>query len=225
MLGKKTIGTIAYMGGTYALPPQFTWSWGQMIQFNMEYLCNQGEIIHQDKVDFSFHSAARNFLTNRILGDWLCMFDTDHAFEPDILARMVNFMNVHEVDVITAKYRHKSPPYTPVIYKRNENDALEIIVGWDNKLSLVEVDSAGAGCLLVKKEVYKRIREELHEEPFDIMHPYSEDHSFFMRLRKLEIKAWCAVNIDCYHLKTQEIDDSNYQEQTSVTKYMVQGVI
>ena len=226
LLGNKTIGTIAYLGAG-AIYEEFFWSLNQMIQYNYEYLCESGERIHYDRVKQSYHSYARNELARRMRGDWLLMLDTDHAFAPDICARMLHLMYKHDVDVIVGKYRYKMPPHAPVLYKRNEDDALEVIVDWDKSLELVQVDSSGGGCLLVKREVYDRIENELHELPFIEINPYSEDHSFFIRLAKLNIKTYCATNINYNHLSVKEITDEDFKMPLGgqITEMITEGIL
>lgn len=223
---KKTIGTIAYMGGIQAVLERFCWAWGQMIQFNTEYLCKPGEIIHYAKATVSFHSFARNSIVEQMIGDWLLMLDTDHAFEPDLACRMVNAMNKYNVDVLGATYCHRTPPNSPVLYQWNKDKTgLEPIGDWDDRVEAFEVGSMGAGALLVKKSVYNLIRNELKEAPFEIIPPFGEDHSFFKRLDKLGIKAYAMPKIESPHLdiKVLEIAGFDRMAMPIVKKKEVEG--
>jgi len=207
--GNKPIGTAAYLGGVFAVPEVFCWSWGQMVQYNAEYLCEPGQFVHYERAKASYHTFARNTLVDLIKGDWLLMLDTDHQFEPDIVARMLSLLDNLKIDVLTGLYCYKSPPYAPVLYQSNTKlDCFEPIVDWDQQVKCFEIASAGAGCLMVRKSVFDRIKDELHESPFDVSHPFSEDHSFFRRLQKLGIKAYCAPNIESHHLQIKPISYS-----------------
>jgi len=223
--GKRIIGTISYMGGVGYLPELFCWSWGQMIQWNTEYLCQPGEIIHYDRATVSFHSYARNTVVEKMRGDWLLMLDTDHSFEPDICGRMLNLMEKAEIDVLTGLYQYKGQPHSPVLY-REHGEGYFAIGGWDKDVRAFQVDSAGAGCLFVRKVVYDRIRAELQESPFDITFPFSEDHSFFRRLKRLGIKSYCAPDIQYHHLAMKEITMDDYHEDEVVMseRYEVEGL-
>lgn len=160
LIGKKTIGTIAYMGGVMALPEPFVWSWTQMIQYNSEFLENEQERIHYNRATVSYHSFARNSLVDSMQGDWLLMLDTDHQFEPDIALRMLNKMNTYNIDVLAAPYLYKSSPHPPVLYgydtKKKEK---YIIADWDkeNNPEIMPIYGAGAGCLMVRKKVFDEI--------------------------------------------------------------------
>lgn len=210
LLRNKPIGTAAYLGGVPAVLEEFCHSWSQMIQLNQEILCQPGEYVHLDRSISSYHSSARNSLAQQMLGDWLFMTDCDHAFEPDLLLRMVTVLNQAKIDVLTGVYRYRVHPYLPVIYKWNEEaGGFSVLATMDWEAPLQEIDCSGAGCLLVRRSVFQRIWSELGENPFDILHPLSEDFSFFKRLKKLGIKAYCAPQIESQHLKIKRITSAD----------------
>ena len=201
---KKVLGTVAYMGGVPAVLEQFAWSWGQLIQFNTEYMCNPDEIIHYDRASISLHAMARNSLAERMYGDWLLMLDTDHSFDPDILLRLHTKMMTYDLDVIVGAYTFKVPPYTPVAYI-DSTSGYKMIGKWTDDVDLLRIDSAGAGCLLVRRKVFDRIRDELKEQPFDMKDGFGEDHSFFKRLERLEIPVFLHTKAECHHLEVRRL--------------------
>jgi len=216
MIGSKAIGTVAYMGGVFAVPELFCWSWGQMVQHNQEMFCQGAEYIHYDRATFSYHQTARNSLAHNMLGDWIVMLDTDHQFEPDIIARMVRLADDNEFDVLSGLYRFKKEPYTPVAYKRNPHldDRLQPIAVYDKECKAIEIDAAGGGCLFVRRCVFDRIDAELHELPFSQILELSEDHSFFSRCKRLEIRAFLSLQIESEHLTycpvTSDYEDADW---------------
>lgn len=221
LIGKNTIGTIAYLGGVMALPEPFVWSWAQMIEYNAEHLATAAERIHYDRATVSYHSFARNTLAQRMNGKWLLMMDTDHQFEPDIAARMLYKMDIYDIDVLVGTYQFKSPPYAPVLFGYNPKTDKRYVIGdWKKDVDVMQIHSAGAGCLMVRRSVFDRIKDELKEEPFDIMSPWSEDHSFFERLHKLGIKAYFSPNIEAHHLvyRSLSIDDDYDRKNIKVRR-------
>lgn len=218
MFSKKIIGTIGIMGGTPAVLNDFMWSLVQMIQYNNEYLCQPNEIIHLVQPPNSFHAFARNHLCDHVYGDWLLMLDNDHSFEPDLLSRMLRIMYTHNTPVLTALYQYKQSPYAPVIFVENpdnktkEINPFEMLGDWDRSLEVMQIASSGAGCLLIKKEVINKIREELNEDPFDISFPHSEDLSFFKRLLKLKIPVFCAPQIEYHHVMPKKLSLKDYND-------------
>lgn len=222
LMMKKTLGTIGVMSGIPFCHTEFMTSLAKMVQYNNEYLCAPGEVIHLDFADLSYHAAARNALVSRFLGDWLLMLDMDHAFTPDLMARLLYTVNLHEqalgheVMVLTGMYHYRQVPFMPVAYMWDEKKlGCKHITDWDNHdAKLIRIDSAGGGCLFVKRKAYQMIYEELHEEPFSIKNGLSEDHSFFYRLQELGIPAYLAPKIQAAHLMTTPITtETHYTER------------
>jgi hypothetical protein len=212
------IGTVGYMGGVMSVPEPFTFAWGNMLVYSHEALCQPGEHIHPDRTKFSLHDWGRNDLVARMKGDWIFMLDTDCSFEPDLCARMVATMYRHDVEILTGIYSFKAEPHLPVLYIWNEKTERHEIVAkwdrtrWDGKNEIFQVDSAGGGCLLVRRRVFERITSELKENPFSRKEAKGEDHSFFMRTRQLGIKAYCAWKIEVQHLEYLGITPSEHYE-------------
>jgi len=214
---KRAIGTVGYLGGLWSVPEPFMWSWTQMLEYNRDVLCQPGQYIKPEHALNSYHDLARNELAGKMEGDWLMMFDADLVFDPDICARMVRMMYADPggLDVVVGVYPYKSFPHYPILYVWNEElQGFEVMGSWDRSMNLIEIGSAGGGTLLVRKRVFDRIESELKEKPFDRLplHPnapgegtFGEDHSFFMRLRRLGIKAYCAWQVQAGHLKYEPV--------------------
>jgi len=212
VISNKPIGTIGYLGGLPFVFEKFCWAFSQMVQYNTEYLCKPGQYVHYDRATASFHSFARNQLVDNMFGAWLLQLDADHAPEPDLACRMLNLMNLYEMDVLTALYLHKNPPYSPVLYQfSNDGESFLGIGDWDRSVTAIQIGSSGGGALLVRKHVFERIRNELKVSPFDIEHPYGEDHSFFRRCKKLGIDVWAAPKIESPHLAIKEVTLDDYE--------------
>ena len=210
LLMNKYIGTVARMGGTPAVLSPFVDSFADLIQWNAQYLCLPGECIHYPRPPrVSIHDVARNIMADNMRGDWLLMLDTDHAFDPDIAYRLLNVADRTGAEVVTAVYQYKDPPHSPVVF-RLQGEGLHPVGAWDESVEVLEVDSAGAGCLWVKRSVFERIEDELKEQPFSRISGYGEDHSFFLRLKKLKIKAVCAMRVECHHLQMRALSLADY---------------
>lgn len=210
LYGRKPIGTVVFMGGVPATPTAFTRSWGKMLAYCYEYVLEPNERLHIDEATFSFHSWARNSLVERMLGDWLFMLDTDHEFEPDLLARLLHRINVFDIDVICGLYQFKTPPHSPVLYSWHDGGHVPL-AGW--KGDIIEIGAAGGGCLLVRRKVFDRIREELKEGPFDVVGQGGEDFGFFGRLKRLGIKAYCDTRVECPHLVTRGVTMRDFDRE------------
>ena len=205
LLGRTALGTCAYMGGIPAVLEPFCWSWGQMVQFNAERFLDDKHYIHYDRATISDHAPARNQLASRFLGSFVLMLDCDHQFSPDLLDRLLRIANEIDADVLSGVYLLKNPPHLPVLYEwvdLNGSEALQPLATFPPECEVLQIGSAGGGCLLVRRRVFERMADELHEGPFDRIKPYSEDHSFFVRCRRLGIPCWAALKVECHHLRT-----------------------
>lgn len=217
LLGRSTIGTIAHLSGGMAEPSLFLKSWGEMIQYNYEYLLDPNQRIEYTEATVSYHSFARNSLVEHMKGNWLLQLDTDISFDPDIAARMINTMDKFGIDVLAGLYLYKKHPHPPVAYGYDPVKDEKIILGdWQKDSDLLRMRSAGAGCLMVRKSVFDRIKDELKCSPFDIYFdgesPLSEDHSFFERCWNLEIPVYVSPNIWVNHLTVKPLTEKDYDK-------------
>lgn len=197
------IGTVGYMGGVYAVPEPFCWSWGALCTFTERTLPG----CYYNRATNSLHDSARGFLVDHMQGDWLVMFDTDHIFRPDVVLRLVHRAYEYGLDVVTGLYQTKTWPHTPLIYQWAEEDkGIKPIVNWNRDFPLFQVDAAGGGCLLVRRSVFSRIIQELKERPFDRFGEWGEDLAFFQRCKRLGISCFVDTRIRAHHLQQRGVD-------------------
>ena len=208
---EKIIGTVAYLGGVPAVPEPFTYALTRAYAFAEESVCAEGQHLHLDRSKISLHDHARNRLVQQFRGDFLLMLDVDMSFEADFIARLISTMERTGAEVLTGIYHYRQPPHWPVLYMFNPTKQRhEVVVEWDRSSEVFRIDSAGAGCLIVRRSVFDRIREELREDPFARTGAAGEDHSFFARLRKLGIPAYCAWQIEAQHLEYVGIGSNDF---------------
>lgn len=209
----KYIGTVAFMAGIPSIPTPFVKSWTDFITYNARHI--DGEIFYFTPTT-SLHFQARNQIVEHMEGDWVLMLDTDNKFPPDLLHRMLARFEKHDLDVLTGLYQFKSKPHSPVLFKWRGDGITERIIDFAevvemDQFNYVEVECAGAGCLLVRDRVFVRILEELKENPFDHLPPLGEDFSFFKRLQRLNIQAVCDPAIHVEHLRWVGTTPPQYQ--------------
>lgn len=208
LLGRKCIGTIAFFSGLEFGYTRFNRSWGQLVQYNCERLCQNGEYIDQGFSGVNQPQIARNELVKSMRGDWLLQLDSDHSFDPDLVERLLHRMDQYGVDVVSGLYFGRFHPHKPIAYTKGEDGAVYQIAEWPNEP--FQIASAGAGCLMVKRSVFDRINNELGEEPFALRPPMLEDHSFFARLDQLGIPALIDPRIIHKHLAIKGIGPDDY---------------
>lgn len=205
------IGTIGYLGGVTP-HEEFCWSWGEMLAFNTQFLCGPGKRIHYTRARMSLHAGARNYLANFMIGDWVLMLDTDQRFVPETAMRMLQIQQRHQVPVLTGLQRHKVPPYHPLWWSWQEDqNGFVPFLEYDPNVQIMQIDACGGGCLLIQREVLQAMRQAFpDEEPFDHIGRYSEDFSFALRCRALNIPLYATPQVHAIHLRTTGVEDDDY---------------
>ena len=146
-------------------------------------------------------------------GDWLWMTDTDHSFEPDIVYKMVHLMQQYRVPILSGIYRHKALPHHPMLWHWSEREqGLVPLAEYDATAPLFQVDAAGAGCLLIHRQVFTCLSEVFpEEEPFEHRGKYGEDFSFFLRCKEAGILAYATPLVETIHLRPHGIQAEDYR--------------
>jgi hypothetical protein len=182
------------------------------------------------------NQAVRTFLAEH-RADWLWWTDTDMGFAPDTLARLMAAADPVRRPVMGAlcfTRRHQGPDglngsatyAAPTVWDWGElNGKHGFMVRWDYEQdTLTRVDGTGSACILIHRSVFTRMTRTRKAEPYDrIVNPetgelVSEDLSFCMRARRLNIPVHVHTGIRCSHLKQIWLTEENYvTERTAHT--------
>jgi predicted peroxiredoxin len=148
--------------------------------------------------------AARNFLAEKLPddADYLLFLDSDTLPPSDAIEKLL----AHDKPIVGGLYFMRMPPFWPLMMKRDAATGLyAAIKDWPEN-SLVEVDSTGLGCLLIKREVFEKI-----EKPwFKFEPPLSEDFYFCRRARDAGYKIFVDTSVKCEHLGTFSVNHEFY---------------
>lgn len=211
MFKMEAVGSIGRMWAD-SVSSKFTDSLAKLLIYEQSKL-PRGKYIHYETATVSWHELGRNQIVEKVQGDWLFMLDTDHVFAPDLLERLVRLKKKHKAQVISAAYQYKFPPHSPVANMWEEGpNGLKVvpIVDWQRSMDVIPVGSVGAGALLIDKKVLTRIMLELNEKPFQITPGLSEDYSFCLRCKKLDIPViWCP-KVEAHHAITTVLSLNDY---------------
>lgn len=156
--------------------------------------------------------AARNDVVRKMLSsdaDYLLFLDADMTHPADLPAKLLR----HDVPLVTARYHMRRPPHHTCAMRwvgPNAFDCAPVRSG----SGLMPVEFAGAGALLIRRDVLEAMRESIGEnwfrysrqtrEPFEFT--ISEDMHFFWEARKAHFLPYLDWDTVCGHLGMFEID-------------------
>ncbi len=147
--------------------------------------------------------ASRNLLRQKTLDegyDYFFSLEQDVLPPPNILQGLLK----HNKEIITAIYFADNvipgkilPELIPLVYvlENPETLAMRALNSkelWD-KQGLMEIVSAGLGCVLIHKNILKQIKFRYDKNTFD-------DRWFFIDLYNKKIKSYADTSLKCKHL-------------------------
>ena len=164
----------------------------------------------------------RNLLVKEFLevsnNDWLWMLDTDVAFPPGVLTRLLADADPVEAPIVSALYLGFADGQArPVWYLRDEGKPFPPFraIAEIPPQRLTRLDGVGMGCCLMHRSALERIGQVFPEDPWrwfgrDIVDTsqgpcrLGEDLSFCHRAGLAEIPIW-GSNISVQHLKLHPV--------------------
>lgn len=144
--------------------------------------------------------TARNMLAMKALENvtvsHILMLDDDMTFEHDFLLKLL----AHDVDIVGGLAFKRTPDYHPCVYKKKE--------GTNNYLPVLprvfqEVDIVGTGGILIKREVFEKLKYPYFETYFDKENPdkhFSVDFDFCMKAKKAGFKIFVDPEAQMGHI-------------------------
>jgi glycosyltransferase involved in cell wall biosynthesis len=153
---------------------------------------------------------ARNLLVEKALGDYIFFLDDDTL--PPINA--ITKLKECNQDIVSGLYFSKQEPHFPqIFYKNKEKNELYDTIGDYQKDQLIEVDACGAGCLLIKKEVFKKIKQPYFNyiPSGEKTNRKGEDYYFCEQAKKAGYKIYCDTSIICGHLGTKVVGPDHWE--------------
>ena len=183
---------------------------------------------------------ARNTIVENAEGDYIFFLDTDVLPPVDVVARLMK----HNLPIVTGLYYRRSNPMQgnqpiPGIYKWFPDEQTPYGKGGHRAIlqwrpgELLEVDVAGAGCLLVKREVFQKIPKSgvrdwylnhyANIPAFQQIPPawfyfgkvelnmMSEDFIFMHVARDYGFKTYCDTSVTCKHILPYAIGADGFQ--------------
>lgn len=156
--------------------------------------------------------SGRNIIFNNARGDYLLFIDSDMAWKPDDIQRLLRA----DRDIVGGLYYKRRHPYGPVVYAHNGKtfDPIRQV-----KDRLFQCDGIGTGFLLISRKVIDLFKTgELLTDwgyafdplpadgPGDANSYYmGEDLSFCMKAKHVGLEIWCDPETVVKHIGEQEV--------------------
>jgi hypothetical protein len=226
---KVTIGLVLSHG--FPVPVPFLTAWTRFTQYLLTGEGNAQAAVPitstQVLESYGFPTdVARNELCRVFLdglqpgdtpGDYLLFLDADMVMPPDIAHRLL----AHQLPIVTGRYDHRKFPYHTVAMRKTgdgprDYQSVSKLVAPPLR-GLMPIDAAGAGSLLIRRDVLIAMREALGDRWFAYQEgpngsrDISEDMWFFEQAKALGYPAWLDANVYSNHL-TQVAVTPRYQE-------------
>jgi len=146
---------------------------------------------------------VRNQITNYAIQntcDYLFAVDSDIAFPPDTLKRLLS----HNVSMVSGVYIQRIPGrHTIEIMRKNQYGGVTHVPYDEIRgQGLVPIDGCGFGCVLIKSDVFNAIPYPhfVYKSAINHANTISEDVYFCRQVRDRGIDIWADTNILCEHI-------------------------
>lgn len=155
-------------------------------------------------------AVARNTLALDFKGDYIFFIDDDVLPPFDTITKLIQ----HNKDIVAGLYFAKQRPHFPQIFLRSKKTKgrYDSVINYP-KNELIEVDACGAGCMLIKKEVFEKLKKPYFQYiPRGEKTPrIGEDFYFCEKVKKAGFKIYCDTSIICKHIGTTYIGPEHWE--------------
>jgi hypothetical protein len=156
---------------------------------DMEFIQARGAVISENR-----NGIAEIALKRNCTHVWYV--DDDQVFAPDTLARLL----AHDLDIVSGLYLQREPPFHPHVYDEEDEAGF---CKWRSlrefEAGLVSVKATGAGCLLVKREVFEAMERPWWRLGQITMDGWGDDLNWCHRAREAGFSVWCDLGIMVGH--------------------------
>lgn len=179
---RKPTGTIGIIAQDTARYSQFAICLAQ--------LRTDWEIKHVFGYDAAY---ARHRLAETFEGDYLLFLDDDHAFQPDLVERLLK----HRKDIVAPLYLKRGQGFRPTAYETDYNTRLRL-----GEPGLVEVGITGTSGMLIHRRVFDSLGSPFFRAGHvpGMPHAIGEDADFCIRAREHGFQVWCDTSLPFGHI-------------------------
>lgn len=190
------------MSGTVAIlahdTGRFSAFWEHALELVAHELPEGAGLMRLTGVDIAY---LRNQVVNGDYGDpgdWVWFLDDDHTW-PDMT--ILKHLLARDVDIVQPAVLRRQVPFLPVVGRvdasgRLESQTLEEL----GSGGIVEVDSLGMGCALIRKRVWETLDKPLFRVGEIYPDRQTEDVGFCRRARAAGFQCWVDLDHPVEHL-------------------------
>ena len=157
-------------------------------------------------------SVARNKLvTGSLRADYLLFIDSDMVLPIDLIDRLL----AHKKDVVGALAYSRGYPHDPITLREWKPGEY-----YKTKPTgeLIDVDATGCACLLVKTEVFNKIKQPWFDfSVYKETECKGEDVLFCEKVRAAGYKIYVDTGLECGHISDRVIGSNDWRKPTVLT--------
>lgn len=177
-------------------------------------------------------AVARNLLAEKAkeVADYIFFIDDDVLPPINTITKLLS----HDKDIVCGLYFAKQEPHFPQIFLKNYEDDLskdDPTPKWTGRYdcienykrdALIEIDTCGAGCMLIKADVFKKLKLPYFQYiPKGEDTPRKgEDFYFCEKARDAGYKIYCDTSIICKHIGRKFIGADHWDMSVQMLKEM-----
>jgi len=184
----------------------------------LEIPADQYSVLYTTGADVAY---ARNLLAEKVkdVADYIFLVDDDVLPPINTITKLLS----HNKDMVCGLYFANREPHFPQIFLKNKEDKTKYdCVENYKKDSLIEIDACGAGCMLIKAEIFKKLKL-----PYFWYIPKSEDKPrkgedfyFCEKVKEAGYKIYCDTSIICKHIGKKLIGPEHWDMSVQMLKEM-----
>jgi GT2 family glycosyltransferase len=171
------------------------------------------------EVTMAINQAIHMFLDANYHTHFLIL-DIDHVHPVDIVQRLGKWI-IHDnnVKIVGGVNHRRGVPYDPCVYEKTDDHkistiAIDVLEKAKQSGNLVEVDSMGAGCMLIAREVFEAIDPPWWEwdyKRYDKGRARSPDAYFCEKAQEKGFKIWADPSTCSPHIGLSLIDMNTFK--------------
>lgn len=184
----------------------------------LEIPADQFSVLYVEGADVAY---ARNLLVEDAIkvADYIFFVDDDVLPPMNTITKLL----AHGKDIVTGLYFSRQEPHFPQIFLKNTEDPTKYdCIQEYEKDKLIEVDSCGAGCMLIKADVFKKLKK-----PYFWYIPAGEDTPrkgedfyFCEKAKEAGYKIYADTSIICKHVGRKFVGQDHWNASLEMLKEM-----